>query len=926
MSWSTVPIQPMKLPYGQTFKTNALWRSLSWVLVAPSLLAQVATPPSPQVPADDAVQLSPFVISSERDTGWSANDTLSATRTKQALKDVPVNIDAITSDFMEDLGLNTADEVTKFVANVYAAPTMENDNQTDNFSFRGLSQRFNVSRNYFRWYVPSDTYNVERIDFGKGSNSLIFGDVEPGGQGSVFTKRALMKNFGTAFAQYGSNDAYRMQLDVNRKLRSGLALRFNAVRREERTFQDASAYKLAGETLALTWQPFRNTLVRLEAERGDFDNARGFSGTTVREQSARSLGFTSAGPWFTSDGAWFNQSTLAAADRSSTNGPAGGSPTLLEGGFFDVSMRNAAGVVVGTKRIFGNPKHYNLRGSFDRQGRPFSTYSVTIEQRIGKLGLEFAYNHQNQDGLRNDNFFNSTISVDVNGRPYIDTTGIDWKRFGNDVDAFRGTAVLPLQPFTWMKQLLIGSVEYREDFTNNYRKALYNVKRFENGLVTSVNQTNDRVRFRLYLDDPKFYSRELFDRFTLERLPVTNDFQAKQLSFGNAADGTEWRQAYAGAISASGNYFKGRLLSLLGVRWDWNRTHEYRGTRTFGAYREDIPPPSRADAMPGEYVESPALHLFNTSYTAGLTYVLTPDINIYGVYSESFRWQDARTFDQKIFGPISGVTKEIGIKGALFDNRLTLTLGVFQIDRANVEFRWNPSNFSAGDIEDLVNPNSITASDPRYFRTWNDVNQYRNVLSTESSKGFDLTLLARPAKGVQLRFTFAHSDVTTRPDFSAFRAYYEAAVKRGDEAPALIADAKEVLDSSDYSTKPTGARAAPWSASWIADYSFQRDVWEPLRGVRVGINGSWRDNYLLSIVNGREFYGGTSHLLNAYVMRDQKIWRQQVRFRLGCRNIVDLENGSTRRVGTTTLISGVVLYRQIYVLPPQWDLTATVRF
>ena len=61
-------------------------------------------------------------------------------------------------------------------------------------------------------------------------------------------------------------------------------------------------------------------------------------------------------------------------------------------------------------------------------------------------------------------------------------------------------------------------------------------------------------------------------------------------------------------------------------------------------------------------------------------------------------------------------------------------------------------------------------------------------------------------------------------------------------------------------------------------------------------------------------------------MRDQMIWRQQVRFRLGCRNIVDLENGSTRRVGTTTLISGVVLYRQIYVLPPQWDLTATVRF
>ena len=419
-----------------------------------------AAVPTPAPASEETIQLSPFIISTERETGWSANDTLSATRTKQALKDVPVSIDAITADFMEDLGLSTADEVTRFVANVYAAPTMENDNQTDNFSFRGLSQRFNVSRNYFRWYVPSDTYNVERIDFGKGSNSLIFGDVEPGGQGSVFTKRALMKNFGTLHAQYGSEGAYRFQLDLNRRLREGLALRVNVVRRSEKTFQDASEYKLEGETLALTWQPFKNTLIRLEAERGDFENSRGFSGITIREQSARSLGFTSAGPWYTSDGAWFNQSSLPSADRSSTNGPAGGSLTLLEGDFYDVTMRNAAGAIVGTKRVSGYPKHYNLRGSFDRQARPFSTYSVTIEQRLGPLGLELAYNHQNQDGLRNDNFFSSTVSLDVNGRPYIDTAGIDWKRFGNDVDAFRGTAVLPWKPFTWMKQVIIGSVKY----------------------------------------------------------------------------------------------------------------------------------------------------------------------------------------------------------------------------------------------------------------------------------------------------------------------------------------------------------------------------------------------------------------------------------------------------------------------------------
>ncbi len=107
------------------------------------------------------------------------------------------------------------------------------------------------------------------------------------------------------------------------------------------------------------------------------------------------------------------------------------------------------------------------------------------------------------------------------------------------------------------------------------------------------------------------------------------------------------------------------------------------------------------------------------------------------------------------------------------------------------------------------------------------------LMSTETSTGFDFTLIVRPVAGLQARFTLGRTDVITRPDFSSFRAFYGAAVKRGAESPALIADAKEVLDSSDFATKPTGARASPWSASWILDYGFARDSWTPLRGVRM---------------------------------------------------------------------------------------------
>ncbi len=40
------------------------------------------------------------------------------------------------------------------------------------------------------------------------------------------------------------------------------------------------------------------------------------------------------------------------------------------------------------------------------------------------------------------------------------------------------------------------------------------------------------------------------------------------------------------------------------------------------------------------------------------------------------------------------------------NNRVSFTFGIFHIDRANVAFRWNPSTFTAGDVENLFNPRS----------------------------------------------------------------------------------------------------------------------------------------------------------------------------------------------------------------------------
>ncbi len=905
---------------------------LACSLALPLASAQVApsAPASTKPAADDeTVTLSAFIVSTDLDTGWSANETLSATRTKQALKDVPVNIDAITSEFMDDLGLFTVDEIANYVAGAYAPPTMEIDNQGGAIAFRGLSGS-TASRNYFRWYIPSDNYNVERVDFGKGSNSLIFGDVEPGGQASIFTKRAQMKNFGEVFAYINHYGAYRVQLDYNRKLRDGLAFRFNAVKREERTYQDASTFALEGQTLTTSWRPFRNTNIRVEYERGDFANVRGFGGLTVRERSARSRAFTSDRLYYTSDGEYIQRSTVPTADRS--NPPDGGSPSLIEGSFVDVIMRNAVGAEIGTKRIHGLPKHYNIRGSFDRQGRPFSTYSATIEQRVGPVGLELAYNHQKQTAKRTDNFFSSTINVEVNGRPYVETE-LDEKNFGNEVDQFRGTAVYLFDKFKWMQQLLVASADYREDFAKSYRFNHYNVKRVENGTATTFNTNSDRIRLRLYLDDPRFYSRALFDSMKLSALPETNAVHILRLasfpSGTSSTDGTEWRQASAVSFSTSGRYFGGRILSMVGLRHDWNRTYEYNGVRTFGPYREEIPPPKRQDALPGEYVENKELHLENTSLSAGLTVRLTKGLNIYGSYGESFRFQGLRTFDRERFGPITGVTKEVGLKGDFWQQKASITLGVYDIDRQNVALSFNGVTgiaFDATEIENLMNPNDVLPGQPGYkYAEEGTASASRSYRSTENSRGADATLIVKPIPSLLLRFTLARTAVQGQPDLSSFRGYYDAAVARGNEPAALLNEAKNLLDTLDNDTTPTGARAAPWSASWAVQYAFPREhKW--LRGLGVGLNGSWRDDYLLGINNGQELVGGSTHLMHGYITRTQKIWKQNVTFRAEVRNIADWENGDLRKLGFTTLLSGQNVYRYSYVVPTEYNFSVRVRF
>jgi hypothetical protein len=259
------------------------------------------------------------------------------------------------------------DDAAQSVSGVNVSPRLESRND-ERITYRGLLGG-GSSRNFFTWYVPSDAYNVERFDFNKGSNSLMFGDSQPGGQATIYTKRARERNSIEFLASVGSYDAFRFQLDANRKLRGNLFMRVNLVNRRSKTYVKGTNDVFRAGHVALTYEPFKTTTIRVEGERGSTHRVRADSALAINDVAAAGRGFSANNQWYyTSDGEIIDRTstTPAAVHRS---GPTGNQVSLLQGQTQDIRLHN------GTYKTFsGFDQYTNMIGTVDYNNR----YSMSL--------------------------------------------------------------------------------------------------------------------------------------------------------------------------------------------------------------------------------------------------------------------------------------------------------------------------------------------------------------------------------------------------------------------------------------------------------------------------------------------------------------------------------------------------------------------
>jgi hypothetical protein len=895
--------------------------------------ASIASEP---VGPSDIVNLSPFMVS-DTDDSWTATSTLVGNRTKQELAKVPASIDVITAEFIRDLSLGSLEDSAAFVAGLTVQPRFESRNDDSRVSYRGLSGASTTSRNFFMWYVPSDTYNVERFDFNKGSNSLMFGDSAPGGQATIYTKRPKKTPLTELYGSYSSFDTTRLQLDLSRPITDRWAVRINAVDRVDRTYVEHNYQRLRAGDIALSFQPFPATTLVIDGERGEYERRRADNALAILDLASPGKGYSQNNRWYyTSDGAII-QRPNAAIPSSDTTASSGNSVSLLSG------QSVAVGLPGGIRKTFyGYSRFTDILGTNDYLDRPYNVFSATLDQGIGKLELEIAYNQQFQHQDRNDNSFGTSqtppvISVDGSGRPYVDETGsVPFKVFGNIVKAARASAAYPFVFGRWMKQYLVVSALRQKDYASSRRFFIAN----DAGPGSIMNNI---VTFRAYLDDPKLTTPAFWDQFLLPNLPSTATFHPVVMeTYVNTGPYVDIRYNRSLSASLSGEYFGGRLNSLAGISWS-RVSRKIPAAYTYALDSTGrVTSPGTPDQNPAAYVYDPGYDFGARSTTLGLTYQLFNrdkfNLNLYADYSQSFNWQSGQTFFGQVLGPVLGQTRELGVKTDLFDRQVFVTAAAFGIQRQNVAYAWLPDNLSAVNLEDLINPNNLKPGDPGYRSVVNGLNnERRTVNSSERSKGGEITIQGRRKFGLQARVTLAYIRVETTPDFSVFKTLLASAVARTSAATAAggdptlaesavnIANAQTIIGSNTLTKSVTGRRGAPVVGSFVLDYAVPK-----VRALRVGVNGVYTTNYNIAIFNGVAYKGGAQFPLGAYAIYDRKLWRQHFTLRGGAQNIWDVANGSSpyRKTGATGFNNSVqrpnYIYR--YIDPVIYSISLTANF
>ena len=269
----------------------------AWIPWMPASGQEAGTPDQEE---EEVFELSPFEVDTSADRGYYAANTISGSRINIALQNVPMPIEVITSEFIEDTGSLDLRESLRYSSGILLTTQSPRDglegvpggvhngqgataNITNTtFKMRGFITESSLRKGYRRQH-GSDSINIDRIEVVRGPAALLYGIGNFGGIVNYLPKRPLTFQQTTITGLIGSDQQYRATLDTTGPLSDKLGYRLTAAAETAEHWTDFQNSESFFASPVVVYQPFEKTRITVDVEAGtDTTNGIGFQAMRAR--------------------------------------------------------------------------------------------------------------------------------------------------------------------------------------------------------------------------------------------------------------------------------------------------------------------------------------------------------------------------------------------------------------------------------------------------------------------------------------------------------------------------------------------------------------------------------------------------------------------------------------------------------------------
>ncbi len=258
-----------------------------------SSAATTDTTPPPPAPTDKTVALSPFTVTTDKDRGYAATNEISGSRVNTPIKDIPIPIQVITSQFIDDIGATNLRQSLSYSSGIMLQTQNDLENSGGTYGSpygpggvnnpQGLTSNINQVQIKIRGFVTNnvlrdgflrenstDSVNIDRIEVVEGPSALLYGIGNFGGVVDYLTKTPMDVQQGILTVSAGTYSFERGALDVTGPISSAAHLDYRLDLAAESSDTNVQYQKSSHVFIAPTvsWKPFDGTVILVDTEYG----------------------------------------------------------------------------------------------------------------------------------------------------------------------------------------------------------------------------------------------------------------------------------------------------------------------------------------------------------------------------------------------------------------------------------------------------------------------------------------------------------------------------------------------------------------------------------------------------------------------------------------------------------------------------------